>query len=111
MQAVNGADKPEEQVAALDKYAREHADSKFMPCVDEYYTMTYLKLNNYDKVIEYGEKGLASNYKDVMLILNVLKGYVSSGKIADSAFDVINQAPDVIKAESKPAKPSTVSDA
>jgi len=111
MQAVNGADKPEEQVAALDKYAQEHADSKFMPCVDEYYTMTYLKLNNYDKVIEYGEKGLASNYKDVMLILNVLKGYVSSGKVADSAFDVINQAPEVIKAESKPAKPAAVSDA
>jgi hypothetical protein len=111
MQAVNGADKPEEQVAALDKYAQEHADSKFMPCVDEYYTMTYLKLNNYDKVIEYGEKGLASNYKDAMLMLNVLKGYTGSGKVADSAFDVINQAPDVIKAESKPAKPSTVSDA
>jgi tetratricopeptide (TPR) repeat protein len=111
MQAVNGADKPEEQVAALDKYAQEHADSKFMPCVDEYYTMTYLKLNNYDKVIEYGEKGLASNYKDAMLMLNVLKGYVGSGKVADSAFDIINQAPDVIKAESKPAKPSGVSDA
>jgi hypothetical protein len=111
MQAVNGADKPEEQVAALDKFGQEHADSKFMPCVDEYYTMTYLKLNNYDKVVEYGEKGLASNYKDVMLILNVLKGYVGSGKVADSAFDVINEAPDVIKAESKPAKPPTVSDA
>jgi tetratricopeptide (TPR) repeat protein len=111
MQAVNGADKPEEQVAALDKFAQEHADSKFMPCVYEYYTMTYLKLNNYDKVVEYGEKGLASNYKDAMLILNLLKGYVSSGKVADSVFDVINQAPDVIKAESKPAKPANISDA
>jgi len=48
MQAVNGADKPEEQIAALDKYAQAHADAKFMPCVDEYYTMVYLKLNNYD---------------------------------------------------------------
>jgi TPR repeat protein len=111
MQAVNGADKPEEQVAALDKYAQAHADSKFMPCVDEYYTMTYLKLNNYDKVVEYGEKGLASNYKDAMLVLNVLKGYVGSGKVADSAFDIINQAPDVFKAESKGTKPPTVSDA
>jgi len=111
MQAVNGAEKPEEQVAALDKYAQEHADSKFMPCVDEYYTITYLKLNNYDKVVEYGEKGLASNYKDVMLMLNVLKGYVGSGKAADSAFDVIIQAPDAIKAESKPNKPPSVSDA
>ena len=111
MQAVNGADKPEEQVAALDKFAREHADSKFMPCVDEYYTMTYLKLNNYDKVVEYGEKGLASNYKDVMLVINTLKGYVASGKVADSAFDIINQAPDLIQAESKPARPPSVSDA
>ena len=111
MQAVNGADKPEEQVAALDKYAQEHANSKFMPCVDEYYTMTYLKLNNYDKVVEYGEKGLASNYKDVMLVLNLLKGYVASGKVADSAFDVINQAPELITAESKPNRPPSVSDA
>jgi len=111
MQAVNGADKPEEQVAALDKFAQEHADSKFMPCVDEYYTMTYLKLNNYDKVVEYGEKGLASNYKDAMLILNLLKGYVASGKVADSAFTAINEAPDVIKEETKPPKPPNVSDA
>jgi tetratricopeptide (TPR) repeat protein len=111
MQAVNGAEKPEEQIAALDKYAQEHADSKFMPCVDEYYTMTYLKLNNYDKVIEYGEKGLASNYKDVMLTLNLLKGYVGSGKAPDSAFEVVNQAPAVIEAERKAAKPAGVSDA
>ncbi|HXX22320.1 MAG TPA: hypothetical protein VEO19_04130 [Terriglobia bacterium] len=111
MQAVNGADKPEEQVAALDKYAQEHADAKFMPCVDEYYTIVYLKLNNYDKVVEYGEKGLASNYKDVMLTLNLLKGYVGSGKVADSAFDAINHAPELVAAESKPAKPPNVSDA
>jgi tetratricopeptide (TPR) repeat protein len=111
MLAINGAEKPEEQIAALDKYAQEHADSKFMPCVDEYYTITYLKMNNYDKVVEYGEKGLASNYKDVMLMLNLLKGYVGSGKVADSIFDVINQAPDLITAESKPTKPPTVSDA
>lgn len=111
MQAVNGAEKPEEQIAALDKFAQAHADSKFMPCVDEYYTITYFKLNNFDKVIEYGEKGLASNYKDGMLILNVLKGYVGSGKVADSAFDIIIEAPDVIKAESNPSRPPSVSDA
>jgi len=111
MQAVNGADKPEEQVAALDKFAQAHADSKFMPCVDEYYTMAYLKLNNYDKVVEYAEKGLAANYKDVMLTLNLLKGYVGSGKVGDSAFDVINLAPALITAESKPPKPPTATDA
>src|SRR5271157_6239022 len=98
MQAVNGAEKPEEQIAALDKYAQAHADAKFMPCVDEYYTMAYLKLNNYDKVVEYGEKGLATKYKDVMLTLNLLKGYVGSGKVGDSAFDVINLAPALITA-------------
>jgi len=111
MQAVNGADKPEEQIAALDKYAKEHGDSKFMPCVDEYYTMTYLKLNNFDKVVEYGEKGLATNYKDVMMTLNTLKGYVGSGKVSDAAFDVIHQAPGLIATETKPARPTGVSDA
>jgi len=111
MQAVNGAEKPEDQIAALDKYAQAHADAKFMPCVDEYYTMAYLKLNNYDKVVEYGEKGLASNYKDVMLVINTLKGYVASGKVADSAFGIISTAPALITEESKPARPPNVTDA
>ena len=111
MQAVNGAEKPEEQIAALDKYAQAHADAKFMPCVDEYYTMAYLKLNNYDKVVEYGEKGLATNYKDVMLAINTLKGYVGSGKVTDGAFDVISMAPGLITEESKAARPPSVSDA
>jgi tetratricopeptide (TPR) repeat protein len=44
-------------------------------------------------------------------MLNLLKGYVGSGKVADSIFDVINQAPDLVQAESKPTKPPTVSDA
>ena len=111
MQAVNGAEKPEDQIAALDKFAQEHANSKFMPCVYEYYTISYLKLNNYDKVIEFGEKGLSTDYKDVMLMLNVLKGYVSAGKAADSVFEVIDQLPDRIKEESRPARPPKVTDA
>lgn len=111
MQAVNGADNPQEQIAALDKFAQAHADSKFIPCVDEYYTMIYLKQNNYDKVIEYGEKGLATNYQDMMLILNILKAYVASGKVGDSAFDAILKAPEQIKAECNPPKPPNVSDA
>jgi len=44
-------------------------------------------------------------------MLNLLKGYVASGKVSDSAFAVINQAPAVIAAESKPARPPGVSDA
>jgi len=111
MQAVNGAENPQEQIAALDKFAQAHSDSRFMPCVDEYYTMVYLKMNNYDKVIEYGEKGLASNYQDMMLILNVLKASVASGKADDLVFDIIAKAPEVIKAEAHPPQPPKVSDA
>jgi tetratricopeptide (TPR) repeat protein len=111
MQAVNGAEKPEEQIAALDKFAAANPNSRFMPCVDEYYTMVYLKLNNFDKVIEYGEKGLSGKYKDVMLTLNLLKGYVGTGKAPDAAFEVINSSPDLIKAESNPQRPPSVSEA
>jgi len=111
MQAVNGAENPQEQIAALDKFSQAHADSKFMPCVHEYYTIVYLKTNNYDKAIEYGEKGLSSNYQDMMLMLNVLKAYVASGKVSDTAFDVILKAPDQIKTEGNPTRPPNVSDA
>lgn len=111
MQAVNGAENPQEQIAALDKFAQAHSDSKFMPCVDEYYSMVYLKMNNYDKVMEYGEKGLASNYQDMMLILNVLKASVASGKAGDLVFDIIAKAPEVIQAEAHPPRPPNVKDA
>jgi tetratricopeptide (TPR) repeat protein len=111
MQAVNGAESDQEKIAALDKFAQAHADSKFIPCVDEYYTMSYLKMNNYDKVVEFGEKGLGAGYTDMMLILNVLKAYVASGKVSDTAFDIIAKAPDTIKAETNPSKPPNVSDA
>lgn len=111
MQAVNGAENPQEQIVALDKFAQAHSDSKFMPCVDEYYSMVYLKLNNYDKAIEYGEKGLASNYQDMMLIINVLKASVAAGKADDQVFDIIAKVPDVIKAEGQPLRPPNISDA
>lgn len=111
MLVVNGSENPQQQLAALDKFAQTYADSKFMPCVDEYYTIVYLKMNNYDKAIEYGEKGLSANYQDMMLILNVLKGYVGSGKVSDAAFDFILKAPDQIKAEANPLRPASVTDA
>jgi len=111
MQAVNGAENPQEQIAALDKFAQDHGDSRFMPCVDEYYTIANLKLNNYDKVIEYGEKGLSGNYQDVMLMLNTVKAYVASGKVSDKALEILLKAPDVVKAETTPSKPPNVSDA
>lgn len=112
MQEVNGAEKPEEQIAALDKFAQAHADSKFMPCVYEYYTMIYLnKLNNNDKAIEYGEKGLTSEHPTMNLLINVSKAYVASGKTSDAVLNAIVKAPDQIKAETSPQKPPTVSDA
>ena len=107
--AYNGAENPQEQVAALDKFMQAHADSKFVPCAHEYYTMAYLKLNDYDKVIEHGEQGLAT-HPDLMLTLNVAKAYVASGKSSDAVFDAILKAPDLIKAESAPSRSANVSD-
>jgi tetratricopeptide (TPR) repeat protein len=107
--AFNGAETPQEQIAALDKFVQEHPDSKFMPCAHEYYTLAYMKLNNYDKVIEYGEKGLAE-HQDVMLMMNVTKAYVASGKASDAAFETILKAPEQIKTEGTPSRPTAMSD-
>ena len=107
--AYNGAENPQEQIAALDKFVQEHADSQFLPCAHEYYTMAYMKLSNYDKVIEYGEKGLAE-HQDVMLMMNVTKAYVASGKVTGTAFETVFKAAEQIKAESTPSRPTTVGD-
>ena len=111
MLAVNGADNPQDQVAALDKYAQAHADSPFMPCVNSSYTAAYLKLNNFDKAIEYGEKDFAANTADINVMLNLLRAYVGAGKASDTAFNVINKVPDEIKKESNPGRPAKMSDA
>ena len=108
--AYNGAENPQEQVAALDKFLTEHADSKFVPCAHEYYTMAYLKLNNYDKVIEHGEKAIALGHRDVMTSLNVVKAYVASGKVSDGAFDTVIGGAEPIRNESNPSRPSTAND-
>lgn len=99
MLAVNGADNPQAQVDALNKYAAENADSKFLPCVNEYLTMTFVKLQDYDKAIEAGEKDLAGDYLDVNLIVNLLKAYVGAGKATDNAFALINKGPQQIHDE------------
>ncbi len=111
MLAINGADNPQEQIAALDKFAQEHADSKFLPCVLEYYTTTYLKMKDFDKAIEYGEKDLAGNYQSLNLMLNLLRAYVASTKVSDAAFNVIMKIPDQVKTEVNPARPTGASDA
>ena len=108
--AYNGAENPQEQIAAIDRFVQEHPDSEFLPCAYEYYTMAYLKLNQFDKVVEYGEKGLSGNYQDLMLMLNLLKGYVSSGKTSDLAFQVVLKAPAEIKEENTPSRAPNVSD-
>ena len=112
MLAINGADNPKEQLAALDKFAQAHADSKFMPCVNEYYSTVNLKLQDYDKSIEYGEKDLAANYQDLNLYLTLLRAYAGSTKVSDTIFAVINKVPDQAKAEiGTPARPAKATDA
>ncbi|PYV30625.1 MAG: hypothetical protein DMG22_19695 [Acidobacteria bacterium] len=110
MLEYNGADKPQDQVAALEKFAQEQADSRYIPCVNEYLTVAYLKLNNLDKAIEAGEKDLALNYSDLFLITNLLKAYMAAGKPTEAAFSLIAKAPDLIKAELTPARPTTASE-
>jgi len=108
--AVNGAENPQEQIDALDKFTQAHADSKFMPCAHEYYTIAYLKMNNYDKVIEHGEQALTANHQDVLLMLNVIKAYVGGGKVSDTAFDVVLKAPEQINTEANPPRPMDVNE-
>lgn len=110
MLAVNGADNPQDQIAALEKYAQAHADSPFIPCVNEYFTSVYVKQNNFDKAIEYGEKDMAANYLDLNLILNLLRAYVGAGKANDAAFDLIQKAPAPITAETTPTRPPKATD-
>jgi tetratricopeptide (TPR) repeat protein len=111
MLAINGADSPKEQLDALDKFAAGHADSKFMPCVNEYYASVNLKLNNFDKSIEYGEKDLAANYQDLNLYLTLMRAYASSTKVSDTIFAVINKVPDQAKAETgAPVRPPKATD-
>jgi hypothetical protein len=104
--AINGANSPQEQLAALDRFAQGHANSDFMPCVNEYYASVNLKLNNFDKSIEYAEKDLAVNYQDLNLYLTLVRAYASSTKVSDSVFAVINKVPDLAKAEAgNPVRP------
>ena len=111
MLAVNGADSPKDQIAALDKFAQGHADSKFMPCVSEYEAAANLKLKDYDKSIEYAEKDLALNYQDLNLLLTLMRAYASSTKVSDTIFAVINKVPDQVKTEiSTPSRPTKASD-
>ncbi len=67
--------------------------------MNEYYSTVNLKLKDYDKSIEYGEKDLAANYQDLNLLLTLMRAYAASTKVSDTAFDAINKVPDQAKAE------------
>lgn len=108
--AYNGAESPQDQVAELDKFMAANAESKFVPCAHEYYTMAYLKLNNYDKVIEHGEKAIALGQRDVMTSLNLAKAYVASGKVSNGGFDAVLGAVVPIRDESNPSRPAGTRD-
>ena len=111
MLAVNGAENPAAQIAALDKFEQAHPDSKFIPCANEYYASISLKQNSFDKAIEYGEKNMAANYQDLNLFLTLMRAYVGAAKASDAAFDVINKVPDQVKTEVVPVRPKEASDA
>jgi tetratricopeptide (TPR) repeat protein len=111
MLAINGADNPKEQLDALDSFAKDHADSKFMPCVYEYYTSVNLKLKDYDKAAEYGEKDLAANYQSLNLLLTLVRAYAAGTKVSDAAFDAVNKVPDQVKEEiGTPTRPAKATD-
>jgi tetratricopeptide (TPR) repeat protein len=109
--AINGADNPQQQLAALDQFAKDHSDSKFMPCANEYYATVNLKLKDYDKSIEYAEKDLAANYQDLNLLLTLLRAYAASTKVSDTAFVAIDKVPDQAKTEvGSPSRPAKATD-
>lgn len=111
MLAVNGADTPEEQIKALDSFVSEHAGSKYLPCAYESYSTVSLKMKNFDKSIEYAEKDMAANYLDLNLLLTLLRAYVGSTKVSDTAFDAINKIPNQVDVEVKPTRPDKATDA
>jgi tetratricopeptide (TPR) repeat protein len=112
MLAINGADNPKEQLAAIDKFIAENPDSKFMTCANEYHASVSLKLNDFDKSIEFAEKDLAANYQDLNLLLTFMRAYASSAKVSDTFFDVLSKVPDQVKTEiGTPQRPAKATDA
>ena len=99
MLAVNGAETPQAAADALTKYVADYPNARFTPCAYEYLTMNYVKMQDFDKAIEAGEKDLAVNYLDVNLDVTLLKAYIGAGKATDAAFDLINKSPKLIHDE------------
>ncbi len=111
MLAVNGASNPQQEAAALEQFAQAHPNSKYMPCVDEYLTRAYVKLNQYDKAIAAGQKAVAAKYLDVIFLEKLLQAYIASGQANAQAFDVLTLGPAEIARENQPARTAGTSGA
>lgn len=111
MLAVNGSDDPNAKIAVLEKFAQEHADSAYMPCVQQQLTKNYGALKQYDKAIAASQKAVAANYLDVPFLESALQAYTASGQASDAAFDIIMKAGPQIKAETVIFKNTNETDA
>ena len=88
IQYIFEAEDLEERIEILDEYVEDNPESKFLPCVEEYYALYYLQLQNNDKVIEHGEKAAESGKAGFLLYLNLTKAYVGKGGPAERATEV-----------------------
>jgi tetratricopeptide (TPR) repeat protein len=88
IQYIFEAEGLEERIEILDEYVEDNPESKFLPCVEEYYALYYLQLQNNDKVIEHGEKAAESGKAGFLLYLNLTKAYVGKGGPAERATEV-----------------------
>ncbi len=89
IQYIFEAEDPEERIEILGEYVEDNPGSQFLPCVEEYYTIYYLQLQNNDKVIEHGEKAAESGKAGFLLYLNLTKAYVGKGGPAERATEVV----------------------
>lgn len=88
IQYIFEAEDPQERIEILDEYAEENPESNFLPCVQEYYTLYYLQLQDNDNVIEHGEKAAELGKAGFLLYLNLTKAYVGKGGPAERATEV-----------------------
>ena len=111
MLAVNAASDANAKVSILEKFALEHSDSTYMPCVDQLLTKYYASLKQYDQAIAAGQKAVASNYLDVTFLEDLLQAYMGSGKAGSEPFDLIMKAAPQIQAETQVSRNVSESDA
>jgi tetratricopeptide (TPR) repeat protein len=111
MLAVNGASDPNAKVSLLEKFAQEHSDSNYLPCVEQLLTRNYLTLKQYNQAIATGQKAVAAGYLDVSFVENLLQAYMESSTGGTTPFDLIAQAAPHIQAEANIPKSYSESDA